>query len=172
MADVIAYTVSYLRKYPYSDHWTPYPEEEVYFNKDRAEKLFAQYQRSKRKSEVKLTKKVLARDIPDLDKFITWWINYYSKAIGQKITWRWKVLMGGNQEERAIALAYRDDGYIAISQVYFYNWWVAGRRDMIKDVIAHEVMHFKVPDEHHGPKFKAGMKKWSPNKKMGTTRAE
>ena len=153
MAEVRVYYINYHRK-PGG-----YFSEEHY-NEERARKLYAQYLRSNQKEDVTFESFVVFRDIPELDRFLTWWTNYYARAIGKKISWKWKAFRAGMETAHA-ALAYRDRGYIAYCPVQFYKMWKHGQREHIKDIVAHEVMHFRVPGEIHGPRFQVGMTQWT-----------
>ena len=99
----------------------------------------------------------------DRDQYITWWINYFSLAIGQKITWKYMPFRSNlNTHSSSHGLAYTDRGYITFNPLVIQDYWKNGNLVEIRGLIAHEVQHFNQPDgEHHGKNFKSGMVRWT-----------
>lgn len=96
----------------------------------------------------------------DLDKFITWWVDYFACAIGKKVTWEW-MRRTKNIENGAIGHAYQARGHVVFNPFIMEIYWQDGDRTEIRNIIAHELTHIRFPDEYHGENFRAGMKAWT-----------
>lgn len=93
------------------------------------------------------------------DNYITWWVNYFSHAIGKNIKWKY---MKFQPNLFSHGLAYIDKEYIAFNPYVMQDYWNCGKLNDLKNLVAHEVQHFNhSDDEHHGKNFKKEMVKWT-----------
>lgn len=94
-----------------------------------------------------------------LEKFVNWWVKYYAAEVPHKVTWSWK-----SEYTETEGLCYRSQKEVRFKRSYFDRLFKVNKKDKIRDLIAHEVAHFKHNDHAHksGKHFEL-RKKWKFN---------
>jgi predicted SprT family Zn-dependent metalloprotease len=83
----------------------------------------------------------------DLEKFVDWWVRYYNANLPFKVVWSWK-----SESTDTEGLCYRTKKEVRFKRSYMERLFSHNKKDLIRDLIAHEMAHFL----HEGAAHKSG----------------